>query len=79
MKSYKTYSTVTTAKQIVLTDLPFGSGEKVEVVVRAANGKRSERIRRLRKLFKETQSLPQVRVLAEDDIIREIDDYRTGK
>ena len=80
MKAYKTYSTITDTKQVILSDVPFNAGEKVEIVVLAAeNGKRDERIQKLKSLFKETQSLPQVRALSEDDILREVEAYRNGK
>ena len=80
MKAYKTYSTITDSKQVVLSDLPFRIGEKVEILVLAAeNGNRAEQVRKLRDLFKETQSLPQIQTLSEDDILREVEAYRNGK
>ena len=42
-------------------------------------GEGAERVRKLKNLFKETQSLPQVQVLSEDDILREVEEYRNGK
>ncbi len=80
MKAYKTYSTITDAKQVILSDVPFNVGEKVEIVVLAAeNGSREERVQKLKSLFGETQSLPQVRALSEEDILREVEAYRNGK
>ncbi|MGD9562313.1 MAG: hypothetical protein AB7F88_10095 [Pyrinomonadaceae bacterium] len=80
MKAYKTYTTVSDSKQLVLSNVPFRVGEKVEIVVLTAeNGERAERVRRLKNLFQETQSLPQVQVLSEDDILREVEAYRNGK
>ena len=80
MKAYKTYSTITDSKQIVLSDLPFRIGEKVEILVLAAeNGNQVESVHKLRDLFKETQSLPQIQTLSEDDILREVEAYRNGK
>ncbi len=72
MKAYRTYLTITDAKQIVLSNMPFRVGEKVEVVVLAAeDDNRAERVRQLQDLLKETQSLPQSQTLSEDDISRE--------
>lgn len=79
MKAYKTYLTVTDAKQVILSDLPFGIGEKVEVLVLALEDNRAERVRNLRALFKETQSLPQTQTLSDDDIRHEIEAYRSGQ
>lgn len=79
MKAYKTETTITDAHQLVLSDVPFDAGEKVEIVVRATNGNGGERVRELRDLFKTTQSLPRLRVLTEGDIIREVEAFRTGR
>jgi hypothetical protein len=79
MKAYKTHSMITDAHQVVLSDVPFDSGEKVEIVIRPTNGERSEAVRDLGTLFKTTQSLPQIQALTEEDILREIEAYRKGK
>ncbi len=79
MKAYRTYLTITDAKQIVISNMPFRVGEKVEIVVLAAeDNSRAERVRQLQELFKETQSLPQAQTLSEDDISREVEAYRSG-
>ena len=80
MKTYKTHSVITDSKQVVLSDVPFSIGEKVEIVMNAAEDRNlGKRIRNLKRLFRETQSLPQVRNFSEDDILREIEAYRNGK
>ncbi len=80
MKAYKTYTTVSDSKQIVLSDVPFRVGDKVEIVVLTTeNGGRAERVRKLKELLKETQSLPQIQILSEDDILREVEACRNGK
>ncbi len=79
MKAYRTYLTITDAKQIVLSNMPFRVGEKVEIVVLAAeDNNRADRVRQLQELFRETQSLPQSQTLSEDDILREVEAYRSG-
>lgn len=40
---------------------------------------RAERLRQWKQLFKETQALPQVQDITEEDIAKEIEDYRAGK
>ena len=80
MKAYKTSSVITSSKQVILSDMPFGVGEKVEVVVsRPVNGTRANRVRKLKALFKTTQSLPQIRNLSDTDISREVAAHRNGK
>jgi len=80
MKAYKTSSVVTDSKQVILSDMPFGVGEKVEVVVsRPVNGSRADRVRKLKAMFKTTQSLPQIRNLTDADILREVAAHRNGK
>ena len=80
MKAYRTYLTITDPKQIVLSNMPFRVGEKVEIVVLAAEeNNRAERVRQLQELLRETQSLPQAQTLSEDDILREVEAYRSGK
>ncbi|MDQ3254749.1 MAG: hypothetical protein M3R15_12705 [Acidobacteriota bacterium] len=79
MKAYRTYLTITDQKQIVLSNIPFRVGEKVEIVVLAAeDNNRADRVRQLQELFRETQSLPQSQTLSEDDILREVEAYRSG-
>ena len=79
MKAYRTYLTITDPKQIVLSNMPFRVGEKVEIVVLAAEeNNRAERVRQLQELLRETQSLPQAQTLSEDDILREVEAYRSG-
>jgi len=80
MKAFKTYSVISGSKQVILSDMPFGVGDRVEVVVsRAENGTRSDRVRKLKALFKKTQSLPQARSSTKDEILREIEAYRAGR
>jgi len=80
MNAYKTSTVITPSKQVILSDMPFGVGDEVEVVVsRSENGSRTNRVKKLKALFKQTQSLPQVRSLTEDEIVREIEAHRSGK
>jgi predicted DNA-binding antitoxin AbrB/MazE fold protein len=79
MKAYRTYLTIEDPKQVVLPDVPFRSGQQVEIVVRAADENNAERVNELKALLKATQALPQVQALSEDDIRREVEAYRSGQ
>ena len=79
MKAYKTQTTITKERQLVVSDMPFDAGEEVEIVVRAKNGDGAPQGSGLRDLFKATQSIPQAQVLSEEDIIREVEAFRNGR
>ena len=79
MIAYRQYATVQKSKQIVLSDLPFQPGQRVEVVVLAEDERPANRVRELRELFQTTQALPQAQAITEDDIAAEIAAYRAGR
>jgi hypothetical protein len=58
---------------------PVGVIVPIELWEEIEADKLTERINDLKKLFKKTQSLPRVRSLTDEDIAREIVDYRNGK
>ena len=78
MKAYRTYLIVEDPKRVVLTDVPFSAGQRVEVLM--VQDESSERLtEELRTLMKETQNLPQVKALSEVEIREEIEAYRVGR
>jgi hypothetical protein len=79
MKAYRTTITIDDPKEIVLRDLPFDAGQSVEIVVVPHGGVDGESAARLRRLFQETQALPQAQTLTEDDIAAEVAAHRAGK
>lgn len=79
MKAYRTYLTVTDAKQVVLSDVPFPPGQVVEVLILAQNDDQTQAIRQLDTLLSRTQALPQVQALTDDEIAAEIAAHRSGQ
>ncbi len=79
MKAYRTYLTIKDPKQIVLSNVPFRPGQQVEIVVLAADEDNVARVRELKDLFKATQSLAQAQTLTEDEIMQEVEAYRSGQ
>ncbi len=79
MLAYRRYATVQKSNQILLTNLPFQPGQRVEVVVIADDEQQANRVRELHELFQVTQALPQVQAISEEDIAAEIAAYRTGR
>jgi hypothetical protein len=78
MKAYKTYLTVKGPKKVVLSDIPFSSGQRIEVVLRAAEGDIDKQLKELKDVLKATQGLPQAQIITEQEIAEEVDSFRRG-
>lgn len=78
MIAYREYATVQASRQIVLSDVPFQPGQRVEVVLIAEEERPAARIQELRALFKATQALPLAGAISEEEIAAEIAAYRAG-
>jgi hypothetical protein len=79
MTTYKKYITINDPNHVVLSGLPFRSGQKVEIVVIAKDEQSSNTLEELQKLFKITQALPQAQTITENEIAAEIAAYRSGQ
>ena len=79
MNTYRRRLVVQDPKQIVLSDVPFQTGQEVEIILRSVEQPTVERKSDLRDLLKKTQSLPQIQTLTEEDILAEIEAYRKGQ
>ena len=79
MIAYREYITVQESKQIVLYNVPFRPGQRVEVVLIAEEERPPARVQELRALFKATQALPQAQAITEEEIAAEIAAYRAGR
>ena len=79
MLAYKKYVTIKEPGNIVLTDLPFRTGQRVEVLIIAEEEERKKRLEDLRALLKKTQKLPKVKAVSDDAIAEEIAAYRAGR
>lgn len=75
MKAYRTYARITKSRRVVLSDLPFEEGQRVEVVV-LGNDRTNNSIEQARILFDETQALPTSRAVNEEEIREEVAKYR---
>ena len=76
MNTYRRRLVVQDPKQIVLSDVPFQTGQEVEITLRSVEQPTVERKNELRDLLKKTQSFPQIQTLTEEDILAEIEAYR---
>ncbi|CAD5967460.1 conserved hypothetical protein [Planktothrix sp. PCC 11201] len=79
MNAYKAYITIEDPKQVILSDLPFQPGQRVEVIILAEENPRAEMSQKLRELFDRTQALPGVEDITEEEITAEIEAYRRGE
>lgn len=79
MKAYRTFQTVSDSKEVVLADIPFEPGQRVEILVLAQEQAESEGPNALDALLAATQSLPQLRKLSDEEIAAEIEGYRSGR
>lgn len=79
MKAHKMFAVVKDPKKLILDDVPFNKGQRVEVLLLASDVDEVDRAAQLKALFKETQGLPQMQGITEDEIAAEVDLYRSGQ
>ena len=79
MNAYKTYITIENPKQVVLSDLPFQIGQRVEIIVLAEDNPQDTISNKLRNLFDKTQAIPGVEEVTDEEIAAEIEAYRRGE
>lgn len=79
MEAYKTYLTIDDPKQVILSDLPFSTGQRVEVIVIAEEDKPASSTHRFQQLLQETQAIHALSPLTEAEIQAEIEAYRRGE
>jgi hypothetical protein len=76
MTTYNTSITIENSNQVVLSGLPFEKGQRVRVMILTEEEARSAIGQNFRELFRETQSLPGVSEITEEEIAVEISAYR---
>jgi len=79
MTTYKKTLVIDDPNNLVLSDLPFQSGERVKVIILPQSYEPSPNGDRLRSLLKKTQSLPSSQAITEEEIAAEIEAYRRGE
>lgn len=78
MQAYKTVTTIQKKQRLVLENVPFRAGQEVEVVVLTKQPAKNQ-VAELRALFSETQVLPQIQTISEEEIAAEIAAYRASQ
>ena len=79
MNAYKTYITIEDPNNVVLSNLPFQPGQRVEVIIWTENNERAEISKKVMDLFDLTQAIPGVQEITEEEIAAEIEAYRRGE
>ncbi|QLE58903.1 hypothetical protein [Nostoc sp. TCL26-01] len=79
MNAYKKYITIKDPKQLILSDLPFQPGQRVEIIIVPEDNLKEEINKKIEILFDKTQSLPGVQDITEEEITAEIEAYRRGE
>lgn len=79
MKAYRTYSTVEQSGNLVLKDIPFRSGEHIEILLIGVGDHRKVLADEFRMLSAKTQQLLQIQALTESDILAEIKAHKQEK
>ena len=79
MRAYKKYVVIEDPHRVVLSDLPFEAGQRVEIVMIADEPQAAARLETLHTLLASTQALPQARTLTEADIAAEVAAARTDR
>lgn len=75
MKAIKRTVTIENPNQLVLDNLPFQQGQRVEVVL-LVEDLPAYRVAEIRELLRVTQALPQAQSITEDEIAAEVAAYR---
>jgi len=78
MQAYRKKIKIKDPKRLILSDLPFRSGQVVEVSVVAQDDDREAAVQEFTALFRETQSLPQAKALSDEEILAELVAHRAG-
>ena len=79
MNAYRTWLTIEDPKRVVLSDVPFAPGQRVEVLVVEADAPGADTLEELRAALKSTQSLPEARSMSDEEIAAEVEAYRSGR
>ena len=79
MIACKRIVTVEDPSRLILSDLPFPAGQRLEIVMIAEEDKPGMTAGELRRLLRETQNLSSAQTITEEQIAEEIAAYRAGR
>jgi hypothetical protein len=79
MNAYKKHITIEDPNHLVLSDLPFKPGQRVEIIILSDDNPRTEISQKFKNLFDKTQAIPGVNDITEEEIATEIEAYHRGE
>lgn len=79
VNAYKKYITIEDPNNVVLSGLPFQSGQRVEIIIIAEDNPKAEISQKLKNLFDKTQQISGIDEITEAEIAAEIQAYRRGE
>ena len=79
MKSFTTTTTVQASGEVHIREVPFAPGTEVDVMIRPKRARAAEFEQTWDRVCRELRRMPQTQSIPDDDIQKEIDDYRTGR
>ncbi len=75
MQVFRRYLTIHDPKHVIIPDVPFHSGQRIEVLLFSTDDETKTMKQELQNLLKSTQTLPHSHVISENDIANEIKAY----
>ncbi len=78
MIAYKKNAVVQAGGKLTLSELPFQTGQQVEVILTVA-GERASQVEKLKDVLRQTQQFPQAKTISEQEIAEEIAAYSAGR
>jgi hypothetical protein len=79
MNAYETSATVQGQGVVSVSGIPFQPGTQVRVIVAPKRGSGEEFARAWAQWIREIRDRPEAREITDDEIQKEIDDYRAGR
>jgi hypothetical protein len=79
MAAYRREMVIDDPNRVVLSDLPFQRGDRVEITIEKEIPKPTSRIEEWDELFRETDRCPEIRRLTEEEVAEEIAHIRAGQ
>jgi hypothetical protein len=79
MKTFETTTTIEPTGQLRLNSVPFQPGTQVRVIVAPKRASGEEFARAWDEWCREIRNRPDANKISDDDIQKEIDDYRAGR